>query len=245
LKKYILLSFLLLLAGAAFSQNFFRGIVIDSASFEELPNVMISAKTSKARAISSAEGVFAIQTNEIDTLVFMILGYKPLELPLFFEKDAVLVRMREMVRFLNEVTVRATRLYPNEIVNRTKAAPKKMTAIEGVLAPFDYFWKLEREKRKLSRIVMENNKTQTYVQVINDTIVKDILMKAYGMKELLYYETMAAFNQQNPSVSYSTDPEEIMESLHSFFKDHSNGQVAELKPIGESKTKKRSASKKE
>jgi hypothetical protein len=93
-----------------------------------------------------------------------------------------------------------------------------MSALEGVLAPWDYFWKLEREKRKLTRIVEEHNKTQTYLQVVNDPVVKEIIMKAYDLTELIYYETLADFNQQRRSIAYSTDPEEIMESLHDFFK---------------------------
>jgi hypothetical protein len=48
-------------------------------------------------------------------------------------------------------------------------------------------------------------------------VVKDIMMKAYDLTELTYYERLAVFNQQNSSISYSTDPEEIMESLHEFF----------------------------
>ena len=92
-----------------------------------------------------------------------------------------------------------------------------MSALQGVISPIDYFWKLEREKRKLARIVEENNKAQTYVQVITDPVVKDIMMKAYSLTELVYYERLALFNQQYASISYSSDPEEIMESLHAFF----------------------------
>ena len=207
----------------SFSQKIFSGIVIDSASFEELPGVIIHVKSSEKRTISSTVGHFTIPANHSDTLIFTMLGYQPVELPLLFEEDVMLIRMSEQVRLLSEITIRATRLYPNEIVNRTKIAPKRMSAIEGVFSPFDYFWKLEREKRKLARIVEENNKAQTYIQVINDPVVKDIMMKAYDLTELTYYERLAVFNQQNTSISYSTDPEEIMESLHEFFLASSKG----------------------
>ena len=207
----------------SFSQKIFSGIVIDSASFEELPGVMILVKGTERRTISFTTGYFTIAARPQDTLIFTMLGYQPVELPLLFEEDVMLIRMSEQVRLLNEITIRATRLYPNEIVNRTKTAPKRMSAIEGVFSPFDYFWKLEREKRKLARIVEENNKAQTYIQVINDPVVKDIMMKAYDLTELTYYERLAVFNQQNTSISYSTDPEEIMESLHEFFLASSKG----------------------
>ncbi|MEK6781116.1 MAG: carboxypeptidase-like regulatory domain-containing protein [Bacteroidota bacterium] len=199
----------------------FRGIVIDSATFEELQNVIISVKHSERRTISSLRGEFTLQANNVDTLLFALLGYHSVELPLYFEEDILLIRMSEQIRILDEITIRATRLYPNEIVNRTKESPKMMSALEGVFAPFDYFWSLEREKRKLARIIEDNNKTQTYLQVINDPIVKTIMMKAYDVTELVYYETVAAFNQQQKFIAYASDPEEIMEALHDFFKKNS------------------------
>ncbi len=215
--KYLILFSVFLFYFPAYSQITFRGIVIDSASFEELPGVIIHVKSSERRTISSAIGQFTILANHSDTLIISLLGYQPIELPLLYEEDVMLIRLSEQIRLLDEITIRATRLYPNEIVNRTKTAPKRMSAIEGVFSPFDYFWKLEREKRKLARIVEENNKAQTYVQVITDPVVKDIMMKAYDLTELTYYERLAVFNQQNTSISYSTDPEEIMEALHDFF----------------------------
>lgn len=218
MKKSLLLILVLIITLSSIAQTLYKGIVIDSASFEELPNVLISVKHSDRRTISSFDGRYSIQAHTADTLVFIMFGYKPIELPLYFEEDVSLIRMCEFVKILDEVVIRATRLYPNEIVSRTKVTPKKMSAIEGVFSPFDYFWKLEREKRKLTRIVNENNKAQTYVQVINDPVVKEIMMKAYNLTELIYYERLAVFNQQRAPISYSTDPEEIMESLHEFFK---------------------------
>jgi hypothetical protein len=215
--KKLTLFFALLFSVPVYSQITFRGIVIDSASFEELPGVIIHVKSSERRTISSAIGQFTISANHSDTLIISLLGYQPIELPLLYEEDVMLIRLSEQIRLLDEITIRATRLYPNEIVNRTKTAPKRVSALEGVFSPFDYFWKLEREKRKLARIVEENNKAQTYVQVINDPIVKEIMMNAYDITELTYYERLAIFNKQNISISYSTDPEEIMEALHDFF----------------------------
>jgi hypothetical protein len=222
--KYLILFSAFLSSLPAYSQVTFRGIVIDSASFEEIPGVILHVKNSERRTISSANGQFTILATQSDTLIISLLGYQPIELPLLYEEDVMLIRLSEQIRLLDEITIRATRLYPNEIVNRTKTAPKRMSALEGVFSPFDYFWKLEREKRKLARIVEENNKAQTYVQVITDPVVKDIMMKAYDLTELTYYERLAVFNQQNTPISYSTDPEEIMEALHDFFLASTKGK---------------------
>ncbi len=222
MKKYVLFILVAFAALPSFSQKIFRGIVIDSASFEELPSVIIQVKGTERRTISFTTGHFSIAASSQETLIFTMLGYHPVELPLLFEEDVMLIRMSEQILLLDEVTIKATRLYPNEIVNRTKVAPKRMSALQGVVSPIDYFWKLEREKRKLARIVEENNKAQTYLQVITDPVVKEIIMKAYSITELAYYERLALFNQQQASIAYSADPEEIMESLHAFFQALAN-----------------------
>jgi hypothetical protein len=84
-------------------------------------------------------------------------------------------------------------------------------------SPFDYFWKLEREKRKLTRVIEENNRTQTFRQVITDPDVKKIMMEDHHINEETYYSLIEQFNIQHPAVHYFTDPDAIMEALHGFF----------------------------
>lgn len=165
-----------------------------------------------------------IYASPTDTLLFSSIGYIPLELPLFFAEDAIFVLLREDRIFLNEVIIKSTRLYPNKIEERSKTAPRTLSTLEGFVSPFDYFWKLEREKRKLSKIVEENNRTQTYRQVITDPDVKDILMREYDVMEDTYYQTLVQFNQQQSHVHYFTDPDAIMEALHSFFEKNQAGK---------------------
>lgn len=165
-----------------------------------------------------------IYASPTDTLVFSTVGYITLELPLLFAEDAVFVLMREDRIFLNEVIIKSTRLYPNKIEERSKTAPRTMSTLEGFGSPFDYFWKLEREKRKLSKIVDENNRTQTYRQVITDPDVKEILMNEYDMNEETYYHTLVQFNQKQGHVHYFTDPDAIMEALHSYFEKNQTGK---------------------
>ena len=162
-----------------------------------------------------------IHASSIDTLIFSSVGYLTLELPLLFAENTLFVLLREDRIFLNEVIIRSTRLYPNKIEDRTKAEPRTMSKLEGFASPFDYFWKLEREKRKLTRIVDENNRSQTYRQVITDPDVKQILMNEYDVSEVVYYEVLVQFNQRQSHVHYFTDPDAIMEALHSFFEKES------------------------
>ncbi len=199
------------------AQKLYTGIVVDSAKLTNLPDVHVSVKHTGKITSSSANGSFMIYAAPTDTLIFSSIGYIPLELPLFFAEDALFVLLREDRIFLNEVIIKSTRLYPNKIEGSTKTAPRTMSKLNGVFSPFDYFWSLEREKRKLTKIVEENNRTQTYRQVITDPDVKEILMNEYDLGEDAYYQTLVQFNQQQGHVHYFTDPDAIMEALHSFF----------------------------
>jgi hypothetical protein len=206
------------------AQHLYTGIVVDSARLTNLPDVHVSVKHSGKITSTSISGSFMIYASRTDTLVFSSVGYITLELPLLFAEDAIFVLLREDRIFLNEVIIKSTRLYPNKIEERTKTAPRTMSGLEGFVSPFDYFWRGEREKRKLSKIVEENNRTQTYRQVITDPDVKDILMKEYELGEDTYYQTLVQFNQQHGHVHYFTDPDAIMEALHSFFEKNQMGK---------------------
>jgi len=216
----------LLLAGAliagsavmpAQAQTIYRGLVVDSANLTDLPHVHISIKNKGRGTVSDRTGGFFIAAQRTDTLVFSAVGYHALELPLRFEEDVLLVLLRENKILLSEITVRATRLYPNQIVDRTKTAPRTADPLLMFQAPWEYFWKLEREKRKLARVVDANNLTQTFRQVINDPDVKKIMMEDHDVDEVTYYHLVALFNTRHPNVHYVADPDAIMEALHAFF----------------------------
>lgn len=223
IRSVLFLSFLLS-ASSLNAQKLYTGIVVDSARLTNLPDVHVSVKHTGKITSTSVSGSFMIYASPTDTLLFSSVGYIPLELPLLFAEDAIFVLMREDRIFLNEVIIKSTRLYPNKIEERSKTAPRTMSTLEGFGSPFDYFWKLEREKRKLSKIVEENNRTQTYRQVITDPDVKEILMKEYEVSEDAYYQTLVQFNQQQGHVHYFTDPDAIMEALHSFFEKNQTGK---------------------
>ncbi len=204
-------------AQPVFAQTLYRGIVVDSASLTNLTGVHVSVKHGNRVVATNTSGGFLITAKPIDTLVFTAIGYHALELPLMFEEDALFILLRENRILLQEITIRANRLYPNKVEDRTKVAPGTLSKIQMFESPFDYFWKLEREKRKLSRVIEENNRTQIFRQVITDPDVKTIMMEDHHIDEETYYNLIEKFNIQHPSIHYFTDPDAIMEALHGFF----------------------------
>ncbi len=202
---------------AAIGQQPFRGIVADSSSLVNLPDVHVSIKGTGKGTTTNALGNFLLYAQPTDTLVFTCLGYLPAELPLIFQDDAVMVLLKENTRLLEAVTIQAKRLYPNAIEDRTKTEPRHMDALEGAASPLTYFSRVEREKRKLAHIIQEFNQAQTYIQVITDPDVKTIMKETYHLTDQQYYAIIEAFNQSHVSVQYYSDPDEIMEALHLFF----------------------------
>ncbi len=215
--KFIIFCLFITISLNLSAQQSYSGIVVDSVSMNGMGGVYISVKGNGKATVSNQSGLFTISASTVDTLVFSHLGYVTLELPLFLEEDALFIRMREQVSMLQEITIKAMRLYPNEIADRTRVAPRKMAGYQAMESPFTYFSKTEKEKRKIYRYVEESNKTQTYVQLITDPVVKEIFTKDYQLTEEEYYNLLASFNQRYRSIQYSTDPEEIMEALHAYF----------------------------
>jgi hypothetical protein len=205
------------LTTATYAQKTYRGLVVDSVTMAALPNVHVSVKNSTAGTYTNTAGSFTLRCHAVDTLVFSSLGYASVEVPMLFEEDALFIRLREQIKMLQEITVKASRLFPNQIADRTHSAPRKMATYQAFESPFTYFSKTEKEKRKIYRFVEEGNKTQTYVQVITDPDVKKIFMEDYELTDEGYYELLAKFNQAYRGMQYATNPDDIMEALHSYF----------------------------
>lgn len=207
----------LLISFAGYSQRLYRGIVVDSVSMKNIPDVHVSIKNTSRGIFADPDGSFQIVARATDTLIFTSLGYTPVLLPLLFQEDVMMVLMKENVHMLANIVVRSTRLYPNKVMDQTKAEPKKMDAFDAVMSPIDYFfWREERDRRKLAKYIRENNRTQTYRQVVLDPDVTKIMMETYKISEDKYYALLSQFNERNVHVHYFTDPDAIMEELHTF-----------------------------
>ena len=200
------------------AQRVTRGIVVDSLSLSALPGVHVSIKNSSNGTITDALGAFTLSTKPADTLVLTLVGYNTLELPLFLEEADIFLRMSERIKILQEITVNSTRLYENEITRAQRTIPRKMSAGEGFSSPWEYFSKGQKEKRKVVKLINENNRIRTYVQVINDQEIREEIMEAHDLTETAYYQGLARFNQQSDDVLYATEAYIIVASLKSFFK---------------------------
>ena len=206
-----------LLSIGSFAQRTTHGIVVDSLTLVPLQGVHVKVSGSSKGTATDAKGEFYIEAQRVDTLTLSRIGYLDLTIPLFFEEEDILIRMKERVRILQEITISGTRLSEGEVVRTTRTIPRKMSTADAFSSPWEYFARGQRDKRKTTKLINENNRIRTYVEVIHDQLLREEIMEEHGLSETEYYNILAAFNSQSQDVLYSTDKLEIIDSLKAFF----------------------------
>jgi hypothetical protein len=217
-KNLVPFALALLLSLSAIAQRTTHGIVVDSLTLGPLQGVHVKVKNSNKGTVTDAKGEFYIGAQRVDTLVLSRVGYVDLSVPLFFEEEDILIRLRERVRMLKEITISGTRLNEGEVTRTTRTLPRKMTTADAFSSPWEYFARGQRDKRKAVKLINENNRIKTYVEVMHDQLLREEIMDEFGLTETEYYNILAAFNGQSQDVLYSTERYEIIDSLKSFFR---------------------------
>lgn len=201
----------------ACAQKLTHGIVVDSISLKALPGVHVRVKGKDIFAVTGSLGSFQIKTLHTDTLVLSMVGYNTTIVPLLLEEEDLMIRMGEKYQLLQEVTISGNRLFESDIVRTERTAPRKMSTTEAFSSPWTYLSRDQKERRKAVKLINENNRIQTYIQVINDQETREDIMFDHGLTETEYYSTLALFNQQSQDILYSTNPSEIIAALRQFF----------------------------
>jgi hypothetical protein len=209
----------LLIVVSGFSQKHTRGIVIDSISLKTLPGVHVRFKNKSGGTTTNAQGVFNLATSPADTLILTYIGFNTLELPLLFEEEDILIRISEKAILLEEITITGNRILPSTIVRTQRTMPTAtMSKGQAFSSPIDYFSKWQKEKRKLAKFITENDRIRTYVDVINDELLRENIRYEHDLSEDEYYKLLVKFNEQNRLLTYSNDPIEIADALQAFFR---------------------------
>jgi hypothetical protein len=192
-------------------QEVITGIVVDSATLSELPSVNVQIKNGTRGTSTDGNGAFNIQASRQDTLVFSLVGYETLELPLH-GYEAGMVRLSEKYTMLKAITIdeyRRQDLYDG-MFDEQNAERKRSI-------PF-YFSKARKEKIKVEILKEENLRVQTYVDVVvNNSELKLGLMKRHSLTEKEYYDILRDFNERHYQVMYYLTRAELISLLNTFF----------------------------
>src|SRR5687768_12956912 len=131
------------------AQELFQGIVVDSASLSALSAVNIRTRNAGTGTTTDVKGNFSIRASRSDTLVFTLVGYQTLELPLV-EYEAGIIRLSEKYTMLQAVTIdEYKRENPYEGMFDEQNSRLKRSI------PF-YFSKAKKEKIKVEILQQEN-----------------------------------------------------------------------------------------
>jgi hypothetical protein len=201
----------------ASGQEIMRGMVVDSAKFTHLPFVTIQVKNKNRGTMSDEKGNFNITASREDTLVFSLVGYHRLELPLTDYESSSMIRLTEKYTLLETVTINELRAgenpYEGMFEDRNAMLKKSI--------PF-YLSKAKKEKIRFQSLKDENVRVKTYVDVvINNSDTKESLMKKHQLDENEYYAVLREFNEKHYRVMYYLTPSELISLLNTFFESHS------------------------
>ena len=193
------------------AQEPIRGIVVDSATLNALPSVNIQVKNSARGTTTDDKGVFSIAATRHDTLIFTLVGYETVELPLA-GYEAGMIRLSEKYTLLQAVTIdeyRAGNMYEGMFDERNEQLRKTI--------PF-YFSKARKEKIKVEVLRQENMRVRTYVDVVvNNPELKLQLKAKYSLTDEEYYNILTAFNETHYRVMYYLTRAELISLLNNFF----------------------------
>lgn len=221
MRKYLTspcLIIIMLFASAleTYGQETVTGIVVDSASLAALPSVNVHIKNSLRGTMTDDRGNFSIHAFRTDTLVFTLVGYQSLELPLLTYEPGM-IRLAERYTLLQAVTideVRERNLYDGMFDEQNAQRKPRI--------PF-YFSKARKEKIKVEVLKDENVRVQTYVDVVvKNADLRMGLMKKHGLTEKEYYDVLTAFNEQHHGVMYYLTPAELISFLNAFFESRAS-----------------------
>ena len=195
-------------------QEFFKGMVADSATFSPLPYVTVKVKNRNIGTATDIRGNFSLEATQRDTLVLSLVGYKTVEQPLLGWEPSIIL-MAEHATMLKAITIRDFAL-ENPYEGMFDEQNEKLRKLTKSI-PF-YYSKARKEKIKVQRLENENLRVKTYIDVvIVNTEVKENLMKKYGLTEDGYYDLLARFNAANYSVMYYLTAGELVTLINNFF----------------------------
>ncbi len=211
LTKALMAAVFILTAWSSAAQELVKGIVVDSATFEPLAYVTVQVKGTVRGTNTDLKGNFGIVATELDTLVFSLLGYQRLELPLI-GYEASVIRLAERAMMLDVITIDDYRVNTYEGMFDDQNRARLNQSI-----PF-YYSKARKDKIRAGRWREEVLHVQTYIDVVvNNPKTKKTLMERFALSEEAYYDILTRFNEEHYQIMYYLTEAELTSFLYRFF----------------------------
>ena len=219
-KKIIGIIILSLTSFAAHPQKLIRGFIIDSASFAPLGYVNIKIKNSQRGTSSNGKGEFSISTVKGDTLIFSLVGYNSEEFLAAELDETIIIRMAVKIKQLDPITIIGRKDKPVRPIRMTPKSNLGYYGPNGGGFNLGYFSKLEREKRKLSKVMEAHERIKNYIAVVCDPDIRVRICQEFSLSDDEYYGLLAKFNIQNLNRSYDLTSAEWITVLRDFYSEN-------------------------
>jgi hypothetical protein len=225
-------------AFAVEGQQLITGMVADSAMMQPIMNVNVKVRNGPQITVTDFRGLFSIQANDFDTLIFSRVGYFTKQKQARIIKDVVVVFLTEQTNLLKTITIDAEHTVP-WLPKLKPASPYRNSTYDqrtlntpgfqgfqtfgpGIIigGPFSRFSKSVKEKKKLHIVQEENYKARNYVDIVNDTTVKNKIIRENHITEDEYFKLLAIFNEKNKDIIYELESNELISILILFYSEN-------------------------
>jgi hypothetical protein len=224
--------------GTIYAQLNLRGMVMDSATLEPLPNVNIRLRNAFAGTITDQRGLFLISVSVNDTLNFSMVGYHSKLIPVRDIGQQPVIYLKQEYRLLNsimvvpEIEIQGLPIIPPENPFQNPTYTKAYTDTPGVpnmqtFGPsvilkglLTRYTKYERERRALPKLQQKNMIAKKYLEVVNDPALQKELMDLYNLTETDFYRLLTLFNEKYTDTVYELDPNELISLLRMFYAEN-------------------------
>jgi hypothetical protein len=212
------------------------GFVSDLTTLQPLSYVNIS---SNGRVLSSTDpyGSFTVSVERNDTIVFTRLGYKPYIHVADDNSWGERVMMSEMSMVLEEVVIsdhykihgydqiqkglkdddgkalKNFTMYPENNNRMVQTFGPSM----GIAIPWDKWGKKGREKKKLQRVLSENERTAVYSEFIHSIEVEDYMKKSFNLDHDTYLKYKEGFIVAHPDARFLRNRQDIIDLMVAYF----------------------------
>jgi hypothetical protein len=223
------------ITGSAQERLYVSGFVSDLATSQPLQYVNISVK---GQVLSSTDqyGSFTVSVNGQDSIVFTRMGYKPYIYIASVNSWGTRILMAETSTLLSEVVI--TDSYKIHGYNQIKkildeeanreANPWKNFTMQpnnangmvqtfgpsiGVAIPWDKWGKKGREKKKLNRILTENERSAVYREFIHSGEVEEYMKRLFNIDDETYLHWKESFIIASPAARYISNRQDIIDLM--------------------------------
>lgn len=203
-----------------------EGIVLDSATAQLLPYVLIQIKGEQKSFSTGDDATFFIPCLPGDTLVFTRLGYNPYLYAASADESGVRIYLSEHAKMLNNVTIydnlrimgaddwkKDKKINPKFDFRNPHQNPSQNTIPTfgpGMTIKFGGKDKTKAKQDEISR-------TQVYRATVEDPAVREKIMNLYSISEETFLRKLETFNKEVPDAVYITSKDEIISMWIQFF----------------------------